>query len=159
VVVYQMTSLAAINSVRRRDHEFAQTDRLRTEGLDRLLEAARIAGARRFVAQSFGNWNSERRGGPVKSEDDPLDRRPRWHPRLAAMRQLEVAVLAPHGIEGVVLCYANFYGPAKEMASFVVLSCQVQVMFDQGVGDESVCGRSDGSDWKAAGAASGCRWS
>jgi hypothetical protein len=35
----------------------------------------------------------------------------------------EVAVLARHGIEGVVLCYANFYGPAKAMASFVVLSC------------------------------------
>jgi len=29
----------------------------------------------------------------------------------------------------------------------------------QGVDDESACGRSDGSDWKAAGAASGCRGS
>jgi hypothetical protein len=75
------------------------------------------------------------------------------------MRQLDVAVLARMAIEGVVLCYANFYAPAKEMASFVVLSCQVQVMFDQGVDDESVCGRSDRSDRKAAGAASGCRWS
>ena len=42
------------------------------------------------------------------------------------MRQLDVAALARMAIEGVVLCYANFYAPAKEMASFVVLSCQVQ---------------------------------
>jgi hypothetical protein len=35
----------------------------------------------------------------------------------------------------------------------------VQVILDQGVDDESVRGRSDGSDWKAAGAASGCRGS
>jgi hypothetical protein len=32
-------------------------------------------------------------------------------------------------------------------------------ILDHGVDDESVCGRCDGSDWKAAGAASGCRGS
>ena len=52
---------------------FAQTNRLRTEGTDHLLPAARAAGARRFVAQSFAGWPSERSGGPVKTEDDPLD--------------------------------------------------------------------------------------
>src|SRR5205823_3138130 len=54
-------------------------------------------------------------------------------------------------------CRAGVLGGVT--AGAAVLSCGVQVILDQGVDDESVCGRSDGSDWKAAGAASGCRGS
>src|ERR671916_690753 len=42
-------------------------------------------------------------------------------------------------------------------AGAAVLSYGVQVILDEGVDDESVCRRSDGSDWKAAGATSGRR--
>ena len=52
---------------------FALTNRLRTEGTDHLLAAGRAVGARRFVAQSFAGWPFARTGGPVKTEDDPLD--------------------------------------------------------------------------------------
>ena len=41
------------------DSEFA-TNQLRTEGTDHLLEAARRAGTRRFIAQSFIGWNNAR---------------------------------------------------------------------------------------------------
>ncbi|MFN2556349.1 MAG: NAD-dependent epimerase/dehydratase family protein [Nitriliruptorales bacterium] len=34
------------------------------------------AGARRFVAQCFAGWTYAREGGPVKSEEDPLDPNP-----------------------------------------------------------------------------------
>ncbi|HET9558206.1 MAG TPA: NAD(P)H-binding protein, partial [Actinomycetota bacterium] len=72
-VVHQLTDLAGVTNLRRFDQGFAATNRLRTEGTDHLLEAARAAGARRFVAQSFAGWPLARVGGPVKTEDDPLD--------------------------------------------------------------------------------------
>jgi nucleoside-diphosphate-sugar epimerase len=112
-VVHQMTALAGVTRVKHWDDEFAQTNRLRTEGLDNLLDAALAAGARRFVAQSFGNWDYARTGGPVKTEDDPLDPRPPAAMRrsLAAIRHVEAAVLDREDVEGVVLRYGNFYGP------------------------------------------------
>jgi len=76
VVVHQMTSLRGATNLRRVDQALAMTNRLRTEGTegtDHLLEAARRAGVRRVAAQSFGTWNYERTGTPVKAEDDPLD--------------------------------------------------------------------------------------
>ncbi len=46
VVIHQMTGLAGTSSFKRFDEEFALTNRLRTEGVDYLLEAARAAGVR-----------------------------------------------------------------------------------------------------------------
>jgi nucleoside-diphosphate-sugar epimerase len=113
VVVHQLTDLAATTSFRRFDKEFAGTNRLRTEGTDHLVEAARAAGARRLVAQSFAGWPFARIGGPVKTEDDPLDPDPPAELRrtLDAIRHLESAVLGAEGLEGVVLRYGGFYGP------------------------------------------------
>jgi nucleoside-diphosphate-sugar epimerase len=113
VVVHQLTALAGMTSFRRPDQGFALTNRLRTEGTDHLLEAARAAGARRFVAQSFAGWPFARVGGPVKTEDDPLDPDPPAQLRrtLDAIRHLESAVLGTEGLEGVVLRYGGFYGP------------------------------------------------
>ncbi len=113
VVVHQLTDLAATINFRKFDAGFAATHRLRTEGTDHLLEAARAAGARRLVAQSFAGWPFARIGGPVKTEDDPLDPDPPAELRrtLDAIRHLEAAVLGAQGIEGVVLRYGGFYGP------------------------------------------------
>jgi 2-alkyl-3-oxoalkanoate reductase len=113
VVVHQLTALAGTISFRRFDQAFALTNRLRTEGTDHLLEAARAAGTRRFVAQSFAGWPFARVGGPVKTEGDPLDPDPPAELRrtLDAIRHLESAVLGTEGIEGVVLRYGGFYGP------------------------------------------------
>jgi 2-alkyl-3-oxoalkanoate reductase len=112
VIVHQMTALADMRSLRRLDHTFATTNELRTEGTDNLLAAAAEAGTRRVVAQSYTGWPNERRGGPVKTEGDPLDPRPVRSARqtLAAIRHVEQAV--PAGVrEGVVLRYGSFYGP------------------------------------------------
>jgi nucleoside-diphosphate-sugar epimerase len=115
VVIHEMTGLTGVKSFRKFDDEFALTNRLRTEGLDSLLDAARTAGARRFIAQSFGNWNYERTGGSVKTEDDPLDPSPpsRMSRTLAAIRYLESAVTQSDDIEGIALRYGNFYGPGS----------------------------------------------
>src|SRR5512135_613508 len=54
IIIHQLTALSQIKSLRNFDREFALTNRLRTEGTDNLLEAARRAGVRRFIAQSYG---------------------------------------------------------------------------------------------------------
>jgi 2-alkyl-3-oxoalkanoate reductase len=118
-VIHQLTALSGLSgNPRRFDREFATTNRLRTEGTDHLLHAAREAGARRFVAQSFAGWPYAREGGSVKAEDDPLDPDPPAAERetLAAIRYLEAAVTGAEGIEGVVLRYGGFYGPGTGIA-------------------------------------------
>jgi nucleoside-diphosphate-sugar epimerase len=76
VIVHQMTALADMRSLRKVDRVFADTNELRTQGTDNLLAAAVRAGTRRVIAQSYAGWPSERIGGPVKTEEDPLDSRP-----------------------------------------------------------------------------------
>ena len=53
VVVHQLTAIAGSIDPRHLDRDFELTNRLRTEGTDHLLAAARAVGARRFVAQSY----------------------------------------------------------------------------------------------------------
>ena len=119
VIVHQLTALSGGLDLRHFDRSFAQTNRLRTEGTDHLLAAGRAVGVRRFVAQSYAGWPFARTGGPVKSEDDPLDPAPAPGMRetLAAIRHLEDAVIAAEWTEGIVLRYGGFYGPGTSMAA------------------------------------------
>ena len=72
-IVHEGTALAEATFSRNFDRTFAMTNRLRTEGIDTLLAAAREARVERIVAQSFASYRTARDGGPVKTEDDPLD--------------------------------------------------------------------------------------
>jgi 2-alkyl-3-oxoalkanoate reductase len=113
VIVHQMTALAEVRSrsLRKPDQVFAATNQLRTRGTDNLLAAAARAGTRRVIAQGNAGLY-ERSGGPVKTEEDPLDSRafPSATRSLAAMKHVEqtVPLVAP---EGIVLRYGAFYGP------------------------------------------------
>src|SRR3954465_13941443 len=49
VVVHQLTALAGMGMTRNFDKAFAVSNRMRTEGTDNLIAAARAAGARRLV--------------------------------------------------------------------------------------------------------------
>jgi len=117
VIVHQLTAIAGLD-MRRFDRDFGPTNRLRTEGTDHLLAAGRAVGVRRFVAQSYTSWPYARTGGPVKSEDDPLDPTPAREMResLAAIRYLEDAVTGAEWTEGIVLRYGMFYGPGTSMS-------------------------------------------
>ena len=108
-IVHQLTALSNID-FRKFEKSFALTNRLRTEGTDNLLAAARAAGVERFVAQSYAGHPYARTGGPVKTEDDPLDPAPAPQMRstIEALKYLERAVL---DFGGVVLRYGGFYGP------------------------------------------------
>ena len=112
VIMHQMTALADMRSLRNVDRVFAVTNELRTLGTDNLLAAAVEAGSRRVIAQSYTGWPNERSGGPVKTEDDPLDSRvpPSAARSLQAIKHVEEAV--PRAVpEGIVLRYGSFYGP------------------------------------------------
>ena len=113
VIVHELTALSGSLDLRHIDRTFEQTNRLRTEGTDILLSAARAAGTRRFVAQSFAGWPAERTGGPVKTEDDPPDPDPPagLRPLVEAILYLERTVVGASPIEGLVLRYGGFYGP------------------------------------------------
>jgi nucleoside-diphosphate-sugar epimerase len=121
-IVHQLTALAATTDlrdfVRDFDKAFAQTNLLRTRGTDNLLAAGRDAGASRFVVQSFCGWPYARQGGPVKTEDDPLDPEPpkAFRRTLEALRYLESAVEAAGDLKGVNLRYGGFYGPGTSLS-------------------------------------------
>ncbi|WP_028347034.1 NAD-dependent epimerase/dehydratase family protein [Bradyrhizobium murdochi] len=115
VIIDEMTDLAGVTDLRHFDRAFATTNRLRTQGTDFLLAAAREAGVKRFIAQSFCGWTYE----PIKAEADPLDLDPPEELRrtLDAIQYLEDAVTSSANLEGIVLRYGSFYGPDTGMLS------------------------------------------
>jgi len=117
VVVHQMTALSGDLDLRHFAETFAETNRLRTTTTDHLLTAAVEAGARRFVAQSFAGWPNEQSGGPVKTEEDPLNTDPPKQVRetLGAILHLEAATTGTARIEGLALRYGGFYGPGNAL--------------------------------------------
>ena len=113
-IVHEATALANAKFSRNFDKTGARTNELRTTGTDLLLAAAREAGVRRFVAQSvavFGRY--ARQGGPVKTEDDPVEQSPpaNTHRSAAALNHLE-RVVTEFG--GIALRYGVFYGAASD---------------------------------------------
>ncbi len=118
VLIHQLTALAEVNNFKKLDQEFSLTNRFRTEVTDTMLTAARLVGARRFIAQSFCGWPFAREGGPIKTETDPLDPTPpeNFSQTLAAIRYLEEAVLGATDVEALALRYGIFYGPGTGIA-------------------------------------------
>jgi nucleoside-diphosphate-sugar epimerase len=123
VIVHQLTALSGKLSVRDMRHPERSalanmTNRLRTEATDHLLAAGRAAGARRFVAQSFGAFRWARTGGPVLTEAEPIDPNPpaALRPALVGILHVERAVPAIEWGEGLVLRYGGFYGPGTSIS-------------------------------------------
>jgi 2-alkyl-3-oxoalkanoate reductase len=114
VIVHELTALQAGLNLRKFDQTFAETNRLRTEATDHLLTAATAQGVRRFIAQSYAGWPNARTGGPVKTEEDPLDPNPppAMRASLDAIRYLEHAVTSAP-LEGLALRYGSLYGPVS----------------------------------------------
>jgi len=117
VIVHELTAIGPDMNMKKLYETFGPTNRLRTEGTDHLLSAAKAAGVRRFVAQSFAPLIYERAGSLVKTEEDPVDAHP---PEaiasvLDAVKHVEHAVTHAEGIEGLVLRYGGFYGEGTSM--------------------------------------------
>ena len=117
VIVHELTSLPERLDFRKRGL-YAATNRVRTEGTRNLLDAARAAGAGRFVCQSIA-FAYRPEGARVKTEDEPLldDAAPGgFGSGVAALREMESSVLGAEGIDGLVLRYGLFYGPGTYYA-------------------------------------------
>jgi 2-alkyl-3-oxoalkanoate reductase len=113
VIVHQLTALSGqVGDMKHFDQAFAVTNALRTRGTDYLLAAASEAGVGRFIAQSYTGWPNERTGGPVKTEEDPLDPHPTKASRetLAGIRYVEQQM---RDAGGLALRYGNLYGPGN----------------------------------------------
>jgi 2-alkyl-3-oxoalkanoate reductase len=108
-IIHEATALSGKFDFRHMDRTFAQTNRLRMQGTDNLLAAAREAQVRRFVAQSYASYRYARIGSFVKSEEDPLDPSPpaAMGEIYAAMNYLDDVVTKSGG---VALRYGGFYG-------------------------------------------------
>jgi nucleoside-diphosphate-sugar epimerase len=137
VIIHQLTALAGVGNFKRFDEEFALTNRFRTEVTNTMLAAAGIVGTRRFIAQSFCGWPFAREGGPVKTEEDPLDPNPpaSFSKTLAAIRYLEGTVQGTVGLQALALRYGIFYGPGTGIAkdgSIVVRKRRMPIVGDGG---------------------------
>src|SRR5918992_217636 len=111
-VINQLTDLPQSLKPRKLGEFYAANNRVRREGTTNLLDAARGAGARRFLVQGAAYWYAQT-GGPVKTEEAPLylDAPPPIGPAVETIKEVEDAVLSADGIEGIVLRYGMFYGP------------------------------------------------
>jgi 2-alkyl-3-oxoalkanoate reductase len=130
-IIHQATALADLSDFKHFDRSFAQTNRLRAQGTDLLLAAAREAGVPSFIAQSYANHRYARQGGPVKTEQDPLD-----PTSVPAMRQTEAAMLhldrAVTDAGGVALRYGNFYGAPDDALVEAVRTRKFPIVGDGG---------------------------
>jgi len=115
-VVHQLTALP---------HELAlkgdfleSTNRLRTEGTRNLLDAARAAGARRYLSHSVAFFYAPE-GDWVKDEEAPLleDAPGPFGGATRAIGAMERQVTTAEDIEGIVLRYGWFYGPGTHFAA------------------------------------------
>jgi len=140
VIVHQMTALGATKDFRRFDEEFAVTNELRTRGTDYLLEAAWLAGTRRFIAQSFTGFTNDYAGTLVKTEEDPLN------PDLpASARQTLAAIRYVDGTvpDGIVLRYGLFYGHGASNGTLSAVQAGKFPVIGSGTGIWSFCEITD----------------
>jgi nucleoside-diphosphate-sugar epimerase len=111
IVIHQLTDLPSAPGTPGYPAAQETNRRLRIEGTRNLMQAAKLAGVHRAIAQSIAFVYA--RGEGTRTEDDPLD--------VAAdgVRQstvqgivaLEREVLGTADIDGVVLRYGYLYGP------------------------------------------------
>jgi nucleoside-diphosphate-sugar epimerase len=117
VVVSQLTRLPKDDFDPRRI-DYGPTNRARAGGGHNLIEAARAAGARRFVTQSIAFIYAPH-GERVKSEEAApwLDAPEPFGSGAGPTLEHEQEVLAAGDIDGLVLRYGFFYGPGTYYAS------------------------------------------
>lgn len=126
VVIDELTSLPQEYDIRSKQL-YAATDRIRAVGGGALLQAARAAGAGRFVMQSIA-FAYAPTGDMVKDESAPL-----WHDApgtmagaIRVLAENERNLAAATELEGLVLRYGFFYGPGTYLATEGSIAKQVR---------------------------------
>ena len=122
-VVHQLTDLP---QEWQRRAQFGATSRLRTEGTQNLLDGARDADARRFVAQSIAFIYSPK-APPAADEDAPtMAGTPGFGEAVDAVLELEHMVTTVEEMDGLALRYGFFYGPGTWYARGTKLAREVE---------------------------------
>ncbi len=116
VVISQLTRLPREYNPRKID--YGPTNRARAEGGHNLMEAAREAGARRFITQSVAFIYAPE-GGMIKDEEARpwADAPEPFRSGAGSTLEHEREATQTPGLEGVVLRYGQFYGPGTYYAS------------------------------------------
>ena len=116
-IVHELTDLRGVSDLRNFERAFASSNRLRTEGTDHLLAAARDCGVRRMIVQSFCGWPYARTGGACEIRRRPARSEPSGATAQHARRNppYGARVSTSAAPEGVVLRYGAFYGPNTGM--------------------------------------------
>ena len=111
VVIHQLTDLPSAPGTPGYPAAQQANRRLRIEGTRNLMQAAKMAGARRAVAQSIAFVYAPGEG--AYAEEDRLDLAAEGVRQLTVQGivALEREVLMTPGIDGVVLRYGYLYGP------------------------------------------------
>ncbi|MEX1142917.1 MAG: NAD(P)-dependent oxidoreductase [Thermoleophilaceae bacterium] len=107
-IVNELTAIPAAIDPRKMAEQFAQTNRLRSEGTANLMAAAEAHGVRRLVSQSVAFAYASTAPGSTWTEDDALADDGEL---TDALHELERRTLGSPRVEGVVLRYGFFYGP------------------------------------------------
>jgi len=133
-IVSEMTALSPEHAGKlnllRSGRYFEATNRLRGEGTDHLAAAAEAVGGCHLVAQSVAISNTTRHGGPVKTEDDPLE-----VTGVEAVRHLEEVVVAAGG---AAVRYGALYGAGSNDDHIRLLRKRMFPVIGGGVGHMSL---------------------
>jgi len=111
VVIHQLTDLPPGLDPKRMAKALTRNARIRSEGTLNLVNAARVAGARRFIAQSIA-W-AYAPGDEPHDEIDPLDVGASGDRRVTVHGVAELERLAFNSppLDGILLRYGQLYGP------------------------------------------------
>lgn len=111
VVIHELTDLPKLINMRKLAEYYEMNNRVRREGTRNLVNAARAAGARRFIVQSMASWYAPG-NAELRTETDPLfvDAPEPVGGAVRALKDMEEVILGS-GMEAVVLRYGGFYGP------------------------------------------------
>lgn len=133
-VINQLTALKNASPRVRADDP---TNALRIRGTANLLDAARLVGARRFLAQSliFGYGYGDH-GMRELTEDDPFGRPQGGYcdPLIAGLLSAERQGFSAEGMESIALRYGLFYGPNTFSDLFVGLMRKRRLAIPRGGG-------------------------
>ena len=110
-VIHQLTALPDRIDPRKIQQVLAPTNRLRTEGTQILMDAAKAAGVRKFIAQSVSFYYAPTSAQPA-TECDPLyiDAPAAFVDAVQALSELERITLETASVDGIVLRYGYLYG-------------------------------------------------
>lgn len=113
VIIHQLTDLPD-SATELTTEALIRNARIRREGTINLVNAARLVGIQRLIAQSIA-WAYAPKAPPYL-ESDPLDLSATGQRAISVLEgviPLESTVLKQNDFEGIVLRYGRFYGPGS----------------------------------------------